>query len=100
MLTSSCLHRTDYKYAGRDWGLVSGDKSQDQTTEMKVLSIVLLAVALSGLAQAYNYGDVLKKSLLFYEAQRSGKLPSSNRIDWRWDSALGDEVVGGYYDGG
>jgi len=48
----------------------------------------------------YPYGEVLEKSLLFYEAQRSGPLPASNRIPWRGDSALGDEVVGGYYDAG
>jgi len=47
----------------------------------------------------YNYAEVLAKSLLFYEAQRSGELPPDNRIDWRGDSALGDDVPGGYYDG-
>ena len=34
-------------------------------------------------------------SLLFYEAQRSGKLPADNRVDWRGDSALDDAVTGG-----
>ena len=43
--------------------------------------------------------DALAKSILCYEAQRSGKLPSDNRIDWRADSALGDEIQGGFYDG-
>lgn len=44
-------------------------------------------------------------SLLFYEAQRSGKLPSNNRIPWRGDSALKDgsdvskDLTGGWYDG-
>ena len=28
----------------------------------------------------YNYGEVLKLSILFYEAQRSGKLPKNNRV--------------------
>ena len=37
--------------------------------------------------------------MLFYEAQRSGRLPDSNRIYWRQDSALDDLIVGGYYDG-
>ena len=52
-----------------------------------------------------NYKDVLYKSLLFYEAQRSGELPSTNRISWRRDSALNDgsdvgvDLTGGYYDG-
>lgn len=38
----------------------------------------------------YKYAVVLHKSLLFYEAQRSGKLPANNRIPWRGDSALAD----------
>ncbi|XP_018568194.1 uncharacterized protein LOC108908596 isoform X2 [Anoplophora glabripennis] len=52
-----------------------------------------------------DYKEALKLSLLFYEAQRSGKLPSNNRIKWRGDSALndrgvnGEDLTGGYYDG-
>ena len=52
------------------------------------------------------YADVLALSLLFYEAQRSGKLPANNRVSWRGDSGLGDraadgrDVSGGYYDAG
>jgi hypothetical protein len=38
--------------------------------------------------EKYNYGHVMGLSLLFYEAQRSGKLPANNRIPWRGDSAL------------
>ncbi|KAK7083491.1 hypothetical protein SK128_017350 [Halocaridina rubra] len=58
----------------------------------------------------YNYDEVLHKSLLFYEAQRSGTLPSSQRVTWRKDSATGDaidsdtqqhvDLEGGYYDAG
>jgi hypothetical protein len=49
------------------------------------------------------YGDVLSLSFLFYEAQRSGKLPPSNRISWRGDSGLQDrapdgrDVTGGWW---
>ena len=45
------------------------------------------------------------KSILFYDAQRSGKLPVDNPIIWRGDSALGDkgnngeDLTGGWYDG-
>lgn len=44
-------------------------------------------------------------SILFYEAQRSGKLPANNRIPWRGNSALSDgsdvgiDLTGGWYDG-
>ncbi|CAL1533203.1 unnamed protein product [Lymnaea stagnalis] len=54
----------------------------------------------------YNYNDVIYKSILFYEAQRSGKLPTTNRIPYRGDSALGDkgdsgeDLTGGWYDAG
>ncbi|XP_011253654.2 endoglucanase 10-like [Camponotus floridanus] len=52
-----------------------------------------------------DYAKVLNLSLMFYEAQRSGKLPRENRIPWRGDSALYDsgweneDLTGGYYDG-
>ena len=55
--------------------------------------------------QLTNYKDAIHKSLLFYEAQRSGKLPADNRIPWARDSALDDgsdvgvDLSGGYYDG-
>jgi len=48
----------------------------------------------------YPYGEVLAQSLLFYEAERSGPLPSDNRVPWRGNSGLGDAVLGGYYDAG
>lgn len=54
----------------------------------------------------FNYAEALQKSFLFYEAQRSGPLPSDNRIEWRGDSALSDgadvgvDLTGGYYDAG
>lgn len=53
----------------------------------------------------YNYGEVIRQSILFYEAQRSGKLPNDNRVPWRRDSALNDQgsnsedLTGGWYDG-
>jgi hypothetical protein len=54
---------------------------------------------------AYDYKEVLCNSLLFYEAQRSGKLPPDQKVTWRKDSALndkgqqGEDLTGGYYDG-
>ena len=54
----------------------------------------------------YDYGDVLGKSVWFFEAQRSGWLPESNRVWWRGHSATEDgwqddglDLVGGWYDG-
>jgi endoglucanase len=53
-----------------------------------------------------QYAEVLQKSIFFYEAQQSGKLPSFNRVSWRADSALNDgkdvgkDLTGGWYDAG
>ena len=53
----------------------------------------------------FNYAEVIRKSILFYAAQRSGRLPPDNPIPWRGDSALddqgknGEDLTGGWYDG-
>ena len=57
------------------------------------LCVLLIAlVRLGGSApSSFNYGDALDKSLLFFEAQRSGKLPLQQlRVKWRGDSGLQD----------
>jgi len=52
----------------------------------------------------YDYAEVLSKSILFYEAQRSGYY--EGRVSWRGDSAVndfgpsGEDLIGGYYDAG
>ncbi|KAA0046657.1 endoglucanase 17-like [Cucumis melo var. makuwa] len=54
----------------------------------------------------HNYKDALTKSILFFEGQRSGRLPSNQRMSWRRNSGLSDgaamkvDLVGGYYDAG
>ncbi|KAK7379338.1 hypothetical protein VNO80_04796 [Phaseolus coccineus] len=53
-----------------------------------------------------EYHEALEKSILFFEGQRSGKLPSNQRLTWRGNSGLSDgssyhvDLVGGYYDAG
>ncbi|PSN33998.1 Endoglucanase E-4 [Blattella germanica] len=70
---------------------------------MKFIFLILGGLALC--QASYDYGDLINKSLLFYEAQRSGKLPSDQLVTWRKDSALndkgqnGEDLTGGYYDG-
>lgn len=39
---------------------------------------------------SHNYRDALTKSILFFEGQRSGKLPYNQRITWRKNSGLSD----------
>ncbi|KAJ6341682.1 hypothetical protein OIU78_009771 [Salix suchowensis] len=54
----------------------------------------------------HDYGQALSKSILFFEAQRSGYLPHDQRVTWRSNSGLNDgkasgvDLVGGYYDAG
>ena len=63
----------------------------------------------------YDYGHVLSKAYLFFDAQKSGPLTlgeeggwgiPSNRVPWRGDSAMHDsgpngvDLVGGFYDAG
>src|SRR5690348_18319274 len=54
----------------------------------------------------FNYAEALQESMLFYESQRSGKLPADNRVSWRGDSDLTDgadhglDLTGGYHDAG
>jgi len=77
---------------------VTTEKSTDKSTEPLTESPLCKA--------KYDYSDVLQKSLLFYEAQRSGKLPLDNRIPWRKNSTLNDgkdvghDLTGGYFDAG
>ncbi|XP_027341872.1 endoglucanase 7 [Abrus precatorius] len=55
-----------------------------------------------------NYTLALHKALLFFNAQKSGRLAKSNGIPWRGNSGLNDGndtdvkggLVGGYYDAG
>ncbi|KAL2524956.1 Endoglucanase 6 [Abeliophyllum distichum] len=73
-------------------------------------SIVPLFLVLIGILPlvlgGHDYGEALTKSILFFEAQRSGYLPTNQRIKWRGNSGLGDgkisgvDLVGGYYDAG
>lgn len=66
----------------------------------------LIPQAVTFAAPAYNYGEALQKSIMFYEFQRSGDLPADKRDNWRDDSGLKDgsdvglDLTGGWYDAG
>ena len=72
----------------------------------RILAACLALCAPQLFAQSFNYGEALQKSLFFYEAQRSGDLPATNRINWRGDSGMldgsdvGKDLTGGWYDAG
>lgn len=73
---------------------------------MAIVRLALLLLGLVGASQAYIYAEVIDKSLLFYEAQRTGVLPANNRISWRGNSFVTDrgtnneDLSGGYFDAG
>ncbi|XP_021852458.1 endoglucanase 5 [Spinacia oleracea] len=68
--------------------------------------IGLLALEAITMVAGFDYGEAVDKTLLFFEAQRAGKLPYDNRVKWRTDSGMRDgysqgvDLVGGYYDAG
>ena len=81
-------------------------QSTTVTTQQPSPTIITQAPSVTPSCSKYDYNEVLHKSILFYEAQRSGKLPNNNRIPWRGDSALtdkgdaGEDLTGGWYDAG
>jgi len=98
---------------GRAW------PAPDSHCAAALLLLLLLGVAVGGRGSgaaaeveegeeeaAVDYGAALSKSLLYFEAQRSGRLPHNQRVRWRGHSGLTDglqqgvDLVGGYYDAG
>ncbi|KAK3042101.1 hypothetical protein RJ639_001803 [Escallonia herrerae] len=76
---------------------------------MSSTSLLSLGFSLLLLTQnvaSVDYGAALTSSLLYFEAQRSGKLPPNQRVQWRGDAGLSDgkdagvDLVGGYCDAG
>ena len=74
---------------------------------MKWDIIILFSLLLINInSKSQDYARHIELSLLFYECQRSGPLPSTNRIYWRHDSLVdagadvGLDLTGGYYDAG
>ncbi|TYI83514.1 hypothetical protein E1A91_D05G298200v1 [Gossypium mustelinum] len=69
-------------------------------------SLVLLLLGGVRVEGNPNYRDALQKSFLFFQGQRSGKLPANQKVSWRSNSGLSDgsldhvDLTGGYYDAG
>lgn len=56
-----------------------------------VITWLMLSGCLFKVVRAdFDYQSALTKSIIFLEAQRSGKLPTNHRPSWRGDSALQD----------
>ncbi|XP_026441172.1 endoglucanase 1-like [Papaver somniferum] len=76
-----------------------------QLISISILVVVLFSCHCRAL-DSNNYAEALEKSIMFFEGQRSGKLPPNQRVTWRGDSGLKDgstenvDLSGGYYDAG
>ncbi|XP_060074113.1 endoglucanase 4-like [Ylistrum balloti] len=76
------------------------------TTTTTTTTTTQRATGVTSVPPPYDYGELLRLSILFYAAQRSGDLPDDNPISYRKDSALTDQgdngrdLVGGFYDAG
>ncbi|CAE6132321.1 unnamed protein product [Arabidopsis arenosa] len=76
------------------------------TTTISILILLLLLGLVQLAVSGHDYKQALSKSILFFEAQRSGHLPPNQRVSWRSHSGLYDgkssgvDLVGGYYDAG
>ena len=53
---------------------------------LRVSLLLLVPCVLAG----HDYASALSKSILFFEAQRSGYLPADQRVKWRSHSGLQD----------
>ena len=71
-----------------------------------ILIVLFSSILININSKSQDYARHIELSLLFYECQRSGPLPSTNRIFWRHDSMVdagadaGLDLTGGYYDAG
>ncbi len=71
-----------------------------------ILTLLFWVTLTPWLFSQHRYGEVLQKSLFFYEAQQAGKLPDWNRVSWRGDAGLTDgadkniDLTGGWFDAG
>lgn len=77
----------------------------------RTAAVLSAAVMLAGTAQlvpaadasaeaAHDYAKALQMSLYFYECQQAGPLPEWNRVEWRADATVNDDLNGGWYDAG
>jgi hypothetical protein len=58
-----------------------------------LISIILAILPLG--CKSFDYGEALSKSLLYFESQRSGRLPHNQRVTWRHHSGLTDGLEQG-----
>ncbi|KAL6652688.1 hypothetical protein ACP70R_011613 [Stipagrostis hirtigluma subsp. patula] len=86
----------------------SSPSSQAALVLTAAVVVVSLLSGSSHVAAAghHDYADALAKAILYFQGQRSGRLPPDQTVTWRSHSGLSDgaaanvDLTGGYYDGG
>lgn len=76
-------------------GVVCGDLRMGCGKGVVLLHLLLVLVAFVVVDAGHDYGKALSKSILFFEAQRSGYLPKDQRVGWRGNSGLLDGKASG-----
>jgi endoglucanase len=72
------------------------------------LQLLLLSLTATACCYGFDYASYLQSSFLFYEANRQGPLPPTQRVTWRGNSMMNDaplngvmrDLLGGYADAG
>lgn len=93
-------------YIKRKKGRMEGEKDwkegemKKEKVEIRYLApciwlLLSLTTIFLPLCQSFNYGQALSQSLLYFESQRSGRLPYNQRVTWRHHSALTDGLEQG-----
>lgn len=84
-------HRESKNWVQTDFRENRAMASGERNSMITLLTLLLLlGMAMLDRVASQNYGDALSKCILFFEGQRSGKLPPNQRMNWRKDSALRD----------
>lgn len=64
-------------------------------THLHCTLFLLFSIFYTIRASHFDYKDALSKTLLYFEAQRSGRLPYDQRVSWRHHSGLADGLQQG-----
>lgn len=65
------------------------------TQLVSMVPLFFLLLPSLSFAGGHDYGQALSKSIMFFEAQRSGYLPHNQRVSWRSHSGLQDGKASG-----
>ncbi|WRX29938.1 Glycoside hydrolase family 9 - like 10 [Theobroma cacao] len=98
--------KTNQSKVGNCFHLSKSPMATSSSVSFLCLLLFLSPLLLNTVHGNPNYKEALLKSILFFQGQRSGRLPANQQITWRSNSGLSDgllehvDLTGGYYDAG